>query len=140
MRALPLFAHLDERQLDRVAAAKSDFEVSAGQTLIERGAGIRARGRRAVVEAPEGSESFGPGDMFGERALFGDDLERTALVRALTDVRLAIGRAETSGCSRGTRASRTACVSSRLKLDCAAVAIVQVGGRPTPAPVQEPMR
>ena len=35
--ALPLFADLDEAQLDRLAAATSEFEAPAGQALIERG-------------------------------------------------------------------------------------------------------
>jgi CRP-like cAMP-binding protein len=48
---------------------------------------------QAVVEAPEGKRNIGPGDIFGERALLGDDIERTARVRAETDVRcLAISR------------------------------------------------
>jgi CRP-like cAMP-binding protein len=99
LRALPLFAHLDEEQLDRLGAATSEFGASAGQMLIERGApgsGILVLERgRAVVEAPEGARELGPGDVFGERALVGNDRERTARVRALTDVRcLAIGRTE----------------------------------------------
>ena len=50
---------------------------------------------RAVVEAPEGKRHIGPGDVFGERALLGDDIQRTARVRAETDVRcLAISRPE----------------------------------------------
>jgi CRP-like cAMP-binding protein len=99
LRALPLFADLDEEQLDRLAAATSEFEASAGQLLIQRGApgsGIFVlEDGRAVVEAPEGARDLGPGDVFGERSLVGDDLGRTARVRALTGVRcLAIGRTE----------------------------------------------
>ena len=49
----------------------------------------------AIVEAPEGTRTLGPGDIFGERSLLGEDGERTARVRAQTDVRcLAIARAE----------------------------------------------
>jgi voltage-gated potassium channel len=99
LSALPLFADLDDAQLDRVAAATTEFEAPAGQALIERG--IPGSGMfvleqgRAVVEAPEGRRELGPGDVFGERALLGDDIERTARVRAETDVRcLAIARPE----------------------------------------------
>jgi CRP-like cAMP-binding protein len=97
--ALPLFADLDDAQLDRLAAATSEFEAPAGQALIERGkpgAGIFVLEQgEAIVEAPEGRREIGPGDVFGERSLLSDDIERTARVRAQTDVRcLAIARPE----------------------------------------------
>jgi NTE family protein len=96
---LPLFADLDDAQLDRLAAATSEFHAPAGQALIERGkpgAGIFVLEQgQAIVEAPEGRREIGPGDIFGERSLLGDDIERTARVRAQTDVRcLAIARPE----------------------------------------------
>jgi CRP-like cAMP-binding protein len=97
--AVPLFADLDEAQLDRLAAATSEFEAPAGQALIERGGPgsgmfVLEEGQ-AVVEAPEGKRELGPGDIFGERSLLGEDGERTARVRARTDVRcLAIARPE----------------------------------------------
>jgi CRP-like cAMP-binding protein len=99
LAALPLFADLDDAQLDRLAAAATEFEAPAGHALIERGrAGsgmfVLEEGE-AVVEAPEGTRELGPGDVFGERALLGEDIERTARVRARTDVRcLAIARPE----------------------------------------------
>jgi CRP-like cAMP-binding protein len=97
--ALPLFADLDDAQLDRLAAATTEFHAPAGQALIERGRPgsgmfVLEEGQ-AIVEAPEGTRELGPGDIFGERSLLGDDIERTARVRAQTDVRcLAIGRPE----------------------------------------------
>ena len=96
---LPLFADLDDAQLDRLAKATSEFDAPAGQALIERGkpgAGIFVLEQgQAIVEAPEGRREIGPGDVFGERSLLGDDIERTARVRAETDVRcLAIARPE----------------------------------------------
>ena len=97
--ALPLFADLDDAQLERLAAATSEFEAPAGQALIERGRPASGmfvlEPGQAIVEAPEGTRHIGPGDVFGERALLGDDIERTARVRAETDVRcLAISRPE----------------------------------------------
>ena len=86
-------------QLDRLATCTSEFDAPAGQALIERGrAGsglfVLERGQ-ALVEAPEGTRELGPGDVFGERSLLGEEGERTARVRAQTDVRcLAIARAE----------------------------------------------
>jgi len=97
--ALPLFADLEDAQLDRLAAATTEFEAPAGQTLIERGRPgsgmfVLEEGQ-AIVEAPEGMRDLGPGDVFGERALLGEEIERTARVRARTDVRcLAIARPE----------------------------------------------
>ena len=97
--ALPLFEGLDDEQLDRLAASASEFSAPAGQALIERGrpgSGIFVlEDGQAIVEAPEGSREIGPGDIFGERSLFGDGGKRTARVRAQTDVRcLAIPRPE----------------------------------------------
>jgi len=99
LRALPLFAEVDDEELDRLAAYTSEFDAPAGQALIERGrpgAGLFVLEQgQAIVEAPEGTRELGPGDVFGERSLFGEDGERTARVRAQTDVRgLAIARAE----------------------------------------------
>lgn len=99
LAALPLFAGLDDEQLDRLAAATTEFDAPAGRTLIERGApgsGILVLEQgQAIVEAPDGELELRPGDVFGERALLGQDGERTARVRALTDVRcLAIARTE----------------------------------------------
>ena len=99
LRSLPLFADLDDEQLDRLATCTSELEAPAGQALIERGrAGsglfVLEQGQ-AIVEAPEGTRELGPGDVFGERSLLGEDGERTARVRARTDVRcLAIARTE----------------------------------------------
>jgi CRP-like cAMP-binding protein len=97
--AIPLFADLSDEQLDRLVGATSEFDAPAGQALIERGkpgSGIFVLEQgMAIVEAPEGARELGPGDVFGERALLGEDIERTARVRAETDVRcLAIARLE----------------------------------------------
>jgi CRP-like cAMP-binding protein len=99
LSAVPLFADLSDDQLDRLAAATSEFDAPAGRALIERGkpgSGIFVLEQgKAIVEAPEGTRELGPGDVFGERALLGEDIERTARVRAETDVRcLAIARVE----------------------------------------------
>jgi CRP-like cAMP-binding protein len=99
LRALPLFAGLDDAQLDRLSASTTELDAPAGQTLIERGrpgSGLFVLEEgQATVEAPEGHRELGPGDIFGERALLGDDIQRTARVRAQTNVRcLAIGRLE----------------------------------------------
>jgi CRP-like cAMP-binding protein len=99
LRATLLFAHLDDAELDRLASATTEVRAPAGQALIERGApgsGIFVLEEgQAEVEAPEGTRRLGPGAVFGERALFMDDGQRTARVRARTDVCcLAIARVE----------------------------------------------
>jgi len=96
LRAVPAFGDLDDTDLDELAAAASEFEAPAGRTLIERGAPgsglfVLEQGE-VVVEAPEGTRTLNPGDVFGERALVGGDV-RTARVRAQTAVRcVAIAR------------------------------------------------
>jgi len=98
LRALQVFSDLDDEQLDMLASSTKEITVAAGQPLIQRGdpgSGLFVLEEgRAVVDAPEGSRTLGPGDVFGERSLF-DGAERTARVRAETDVRcLAIPRPE----------------------------------------------
>ena len=66
LRALPIFEDVDDAQLERLAAATSEFEAPAGQALIERGRPgsgmfVLEEGQ-AVVEAPEGTRQLGPGD------------------------------------------------------------------------------
>jgi CRP-like cAMP-binding protein len=98
LRGIPLFASLDVDQLNRLARATTEFEVPAGQPLIEKGAPgsgifVLVEGQ-AWVDAPEGGRQLEPGEVFGQRSLF-DDSQRTARVRAQTDVRcLAISRVE----------------------------------------------
>jgi len=99
LRAVPLFASVDIDKLDRLARGTTELEVPAGQTLIEKGAPgsgifILEEGQ-AWVDAPEGGRQLMPGEVFGQRSLFGDDPQRTARVRAQTSVRcLAIPRVE----------------------------------------------
>ena len=91
LRSVPLFADLTDEQLARLGAATSEFDAPAGKLLIERGkpgSGLFVlESGEAVVEAPEGNRELGPGDIFGERSLVGEDIQRTARVRARTDVR-----------------------------------------------------
>jgi CRP-like cAMP-binding protein len=98
LRALLLFSDLDDEQLDVLASGAREFTVAAGKPLIQRGdpgSGLFVLEEgTAVVDSPEGSSELGPGDVFGERSLI-DDTERTARVRAKTDLRcLAIPRPE----------------------------------------------
>jgi CRP-like cAMP-binding protein len=97
LRAQSLFADLDEETLVRLSAETTELDAPAGQVLIEyrapgSGLFILEEGQ-AVVDAPDGRFELGPGDVFGERALLGENVPRAARVRAETDVRcLAIAR------------------------------------------------
>ena len=99
LRAIPLFADLGEDSLARLAGAATEVNAPAGRTLIERGrpgSGLFVLEKGYVtVEAPEGERELGPGAVFGERALLGEDIRRTARVSARSDVCcLAIARVE----------------------------------------------
>ncbi|MGE5459025.1 MAG: cyclic nucleotide-binding domain-containing protein [Solirubrobacterales bacterium] len=97
VRAIPLFAGLDEEGLARVAALFSEVEAPAGQVIVEHGhagSGMFLLEEGTVaVELPGGSIELGPGEFFGELSILADDVRRTARVRATTAIRaLVIGR------------------------------------------------
>jgi CRP-like cAMP-binding protein len=92
LRALPLFASLDDEGLGRVAAAAVELDVPAGQVLVhagDPGSGIFViLSGTAVVEARgETMIEVGPGEFVGELALLVPEAKRSARVRAKTDVR-----------------------------------------------------
>jgi CRP-like cAMP-binding protein len=90
LRKVPLFADLDDRELEQIAASMRERRVAAGDVFLEQGAGgagffVVDEGHADVTVdgAPVGS--VGPGDYFGEIALLtGSD--RTATVTATTDM------------------------------------------------------
>jgi len=92
LRAIPLFAALDDDGLRRVAGLAVELEVPAGQVLVhagDPGSGIfLILGGTAVVEARgETMIEVGPGEFVGELALLVPDATRSARVRAKSDVR-----------------------------------------------------
>ena len=98
LRSIPLFSGLSGAALERVAQACQEVEIPAGQVLIEprmKGSGMFVIEEGTVaVESRRRKTNLGPGDFVGELALLNSSSERTARVRAKTDVRcLAIGRA-----------------------------------------------
>jgi CRP-like cAMP-binding protein len=97
LRGVPLFAGLDDEALGRVAERVGEFEVAAGTVMVEvaqPGTGLFVvEEGEARVDLPGGGHAMlGPGDFFGELALFTDH-PHTARVSAWTTVRcLAIRR------------------------------------------------
>jgi CRP-like cAMP-binding protein len=102
LRAIPMFAHLDDDALERIGAVVTEFEAGAGHVLVQpgqEGSGLFILEEGSVVvELHNGtSVTLGPGEFFGELAILAPNVPRTARVRALTPVRcLAISRLEFS--------------------------------------------
>jgi CRP/FNR family cyclic AMP-dependent transcriptional regulator len=90
LKKVPLFAGLDDRELEQIAATMRERRFSAGDTVTEEGAGgagffIVEEGAAdvSVDGVPRGS--IGAGDYFGEIALLtGSD--RTATITATSDM------------------------------------------------------
>lgn len=98
---VPLFVDLSRRDLLRLAATARQRDYAAGAVLVQQdqpGAGLYVivSGRVHITQrAPDGSVrdlgTLGPGDVFGEMALFDDDLTyRTATVTALEPTRVLV--------------------------------------------------
>ncbi len=88
--AVPLFAGLERRELERVADAFKERRFKAGDTVAsegQRGAGffVIAEGTAKVTVGGEERGELGPGDYFGEIALI-DEGARTATLVAETDM------------------------------------------------------
>jgi CRP-like cAMP-binding protein len=97
LASLPLFIRLPRDVMARIAGLATDFEVPAGQLLIEAnlaGAGMFVIEEGVVVvHTRTGHLELGPGEVIGELALFTSRGVRTARVQAKTPVRaLALGR------------------------------------------------
>ena len=90
LKKVPLFAGLDQRELEQIAATMRERKFSAGNTVTEEGAGgagffVVASGEAdgSVDGVPRGS--IKAGDYFGEIALLtGSD--RTATITAKSDM------------------------------------------------------
>ncbi|HUL85563.1 MAG TPA: cyclic nucleotide-binding domain-containing protein [Actinomycetota bacterium] len=102
LRAIPIFAGLDDDALALLADRTTEFEARAGQVLVEvgqPGSGVFVvESGQVEVDLPGGRVSLlGPGALFGELSLL-TDRPRSARVRARTDVRcIALQRAVFDG-------------------------------------------
>jgi voltage-gated potassium channel len=101
LRSIPLFSHLHDHTLERIAELSNEFEAPAGWVLVEvgqPGSGMFVLEEGTVeVQTPDGRHrELGAGEFFGELALLTDH-PRNARIRAKTPVRcLAISRADFS--------------------------------------------
>jgi CRP/FNR family cyclic AMP-dependent transcriptional regulator len=90
LKKVPLFAGLDDRELEQIAASMKERRFSAGDTVTEEGAGgagffVVEGGSADVTVDGQARGSIGPGDYFGEIALLtGSD--RTATIMASSDM------------------------------------------------------
>jgi CRP-like cAMP-binding protein len=94
LRGVPVFAELGQEELARVADVAVPRQFVAGEVVFREGDEsstcyvVRSGRARAVREHPDGRSitlsNFGPGDIFGELAMF-DDEKRSATVETLED-------------------------------------------------------
>jgi CRP-like cAMP-binding protein len=90
LKKVPLFAGLDDRELEQIASTMRERRFSSGDTVTEEGAGgagffVVEDGEADVSVDGRPRGSIGPGDYFGEIALLtGSD--RTATIKAKSDM------------------------------------------------------
>jgi len=94
LRAVPVFSDLGQDELARVAEVAVPRQFVAGEVVFREGDEsstcyvVRHGRARAVREHPDGRSitlaNFGPGDIFGELAMF-DDERRSATIETLED-------------------------------------------------------
>jgi CRP-like cAMP-binding protein len=94
LRRVPAFSALAEDELGRVAEVAVPRRFTAGEVVFREGDEsstcyiVRVGRARAIREHPDGRSitlaNFGPGDIFGELAMF-DDERRSATIEAVDD-------------------------------------------------------
>jgi CRP/FNR family transcriptional regulator, cyclic AMP receptor protein len=90
LKKVPLFAGLDNKELQQIAASMRERKFKAGDTVTQEGAGgvgffVVEQGQADVSIGGESKGSVGPGDYFGEIALINES-PRTATLTARTDM------------------------------------------------------
>ncbi|HET8528225.1 MAG TPA: cyclic nucleotide-binding domain-containing protein [Gaiellaceae bacterium] len=90
LKRVPLFAGLDDRELQEIASQMRERRFAPGDTVTQEGAGgagffVVEQGEAEVSVAGEARGTIGPGDYFGEIALLtGSD--RTATITARSEM------------------------------------------------------
>ncbi len=92
LKKVPLFAGLDDKEIQRIAGRMVERRYKVGDLLTEQGSSgigffVIEDGTADVTVDGEAKGSVGPGDYFGEVALLaGSDRTRTATLTATTDM------------------------------------------------------
>ena len=94
LEALPLFASLGKRELQRVGSLTDEVDVGEGKTLLRQGDFahefmVVLEGQADVLRNSEPVGALGPGDFLGEAAAL-DRSQRNATVVARSPMRLAV--------------------------------------------------
>lgn len=90
LKRVPLFAGLNDKELDEIASSMRERRFKAGDTVTQEGAGgvgffVVEEGQADVTVGGESKGTVGPGDYFGEIALINES-PRTATLTASTDM------------------------------------------------------
>ena len=90
LKKVPLFAGLDERELEQIADTMQERRFAAGSTVVQEGATgagffVVEEGEASVDVGGEPRRALGPGDYFGEIALLTGSA-RTASIVAVSDM------------------------------------------------------
>ena len=90
LRRVPLFAGLNNKELDQIASVLRERRFKAGDVVTQEGSGgvgffVVEEGEADVSVGGESKGSIGPGDYFGEIALINES-PRTATLTARTDM------------------------------------------------------
>ena len=92
LKKVPLFAGLDDKELQHIASGMVERRFSAGDKLTEQGTSgvgffVIEDGTGEVTVDGQARRTVGPGDYFGEIALLSDaGRTRTATITATTDM------------------------------------------------------
>jgi cAMP-dependent protein kinase regulator len=92
LKAIPLFANLDDRDLQVLETFAGEMSVSEGEVLVREGdfsyeLMVIEEGTAEVRRGSDVVATLGPGDFFGEMGVLQNEL-RTATVVATSPVRL----------------------------------------------------
>jgi len=90
LKKVPLFAGLEDRELEQIADTMQERRFAAGSTVTQEGSAgvgffVVEEGRAEVAVGDDRRGTLGPGDYFGEIALLTDSA-RTATITAATDL------------------------------------------------------